>query len=207
MTSLAPPSDSTESDGEDAQSAKRGANARFLFWCVAAGMPVASLVVSPDAQGALGGALGLLMFAVARADWRRFVVPDALVAGAFALAIVRAAITEDEAWAGALMAISSAAFAAGLFFLVRVAYRHFRGREGLGLGDVKLAAAAGAWLGLSMLPVAIEVAAASAFAAHLLRQRKRRRRLRSMARLPFGGYFALAIWLCWLLEARLADWG
>jgi leader peptidase (prepilin peptidase) / N-methyltransferase len=36
-----------------------------------------------------------------------------------------------------------AAFAAGLLMLVRIGYRRLRGREGLGLGDVKLALAGG----------------------------------------------------------------
>jgi hypothetical protein len=48
------------------------------------------------------------------------------------------------------------------FLIARIAYRGFRGREGLGLGDVKLAAAAGAWLSLPMLPIAIEIAAITA---------------------------------------------
>jgi prepilin signal peptidase PulO-like enzyme (type II secretory pathway) len=49
-----------------------------------------------------------------------------------------------------------------LFLLVRIAYRHFRERDGLGLRDVKLAGAAGAWLSLPMLPISIEMAAAVA---------------------------------------------
>ena len=100
------------------------------------------------------------------------------------------------------MALSRAAFAAGLFLLVRIAYRRFRGRDGLGLGDVKLAAAAGAWLSLPMLPVAIEIAAITALAAYVLRQRSRRRVLRAAGRVPFGAFLAPAIWFGWVLDTH-----
>ena len=101
------------------------------------------------------------------------------------------------------MALFRAAFAAGLFLLVRIAYRRLRGRDGLGLGDVKLAAAAGAWLSLPMLPIAIEIAAITALAAYVFRQRKRMRVLRSAGRVPFGAFFAPAIWLGWVMETML----
>jgi len=101
------------------------------------------------------------------------------------------------------MAVSRAAFATGLFLLVRIAYRRLRGRDGLGLGDVKLAAAAGAWLSLPTQPIAIEIAAITALAAYVFRQRKRMRVLRSAGRVPFGAFFAPAIWLGWVMETML----
>ena len=99
------------------------------------------------------------------------------------------------------MALSRAALAAGLFLLVRIAYRRLRGRDGLGLGDVKLAGAAGAWLSLQMLPISIEIAAITALAAYVFRQRKRARVLRAAGRIPFGAFFAPAIWLGWMLDS------
>lgn len=180
-----------------------------LGYCVAgAGMLAASLVVSPDWRGVLGGLLGLLMLAVAWADSRRFVVPDILSGSAFAVGIVHAfAASPDAGLEEALMALSRAAVAAGLLLAVRIVYRLVRGREGLGLGDVKLAAAAGVWMSLPMLPVALEIAAATGLAAYLWRQRRRNRVLRSTARIPFGAFFALAIWFTWALDTRLADLG
>ncbi len=163
-----------------------------------------SFAVAPGIEGALGGALGLSMLAVAWADARRYVVPNALSGGAFALGVIRAAAaSSDSGVEGALMALLRAAFAAGLFLLVRIAYRRFRGRDGLGLGDVKLAGAAGAWLSLPMLPVAIEIAAVTALAAYVLRQRRRARVLRAAGRIPFGAFFAPAIWLGWIMDTLL----
>ena len=163
-----------------------------------------SLAVAPGVEGVLGGALGLAMLGVAWVDGRRFIVPNALSGGAFALGVIHAFVqSPDSGFEAVLTACSRAAFAAGLFFLVRIAYRRFRGREGLGLGDVKLAAAAGAWLSLPMLPVAIEIAAITALMAYVLRQRGRRRVLRAAGRVPFGAFFAPAIWFGWVLDTML----
>ena len=163
-----------------------------------------SFAVSPGAEGLLGGALGLLMLGVVAADARRFVIPNALSGGAFALGVIHGFVASpDFGFEGALTALSRAALAAGLLLLVRFAYQWLRGREGLGLGDVKLAGVAGAWLSLPMLPITIEIAAIAALAAYLFRQRKRMRVLRSAARVPFGAYFAPAIWLGWVADTML----
>jgi len=169
-----------------------------------AGVLLVSFAVAPGIEGALGGALGLSMLAIAWADARRYVVPNALSGGASVLGVIHAFVqSPDSGFEAALMAFSRAAFAAGLFYLVRIAYRRFRGRDGLGLGDVKLAAAAGAWLSLPMLPIAIEIAAVTALAAYVFRQRKRARVLRAAGRIPFGAFFAPAIWLGWVMDTML----
>ncbi len=48
-------------------------------------------------------------------------------------------------------------------------YRRLRGREGIGLGDVKLAGVAGAWLDWQSIPIAVEIAALAALAVCLVR--------------------------------------
>ena len=101
------------------------------------------------------------------------------------------------------MALLRAALAAGILLLIRISYRALRGRDGLGLGDVKLAGAAGAWLSLPMLSISIEIAAVTALAAYVLRQRKRVRVLSAGGRIPFGAFFGPAIWLGWMLNTML----
>ena len=201
----APPDsvDSLEREAaERRQAPRRGLR---LGWRLAvAGVLLVSFAVAPGVEGALGGALGLLMLGIASVDARRFVVPNVLSAGGFALGLIHAAVVSpDSSFEGTLMALSRAAFAAGLFLLVRIAYRSLRGRDGLGLGDVKLAGAAGAWLSLPMLPISIEIAAVTALAAYVFRQRKRVRVLRAAGRIPFGAFFAPAIWLGWMLDTML----
>jgi leader peptidase (prepilin peptidase)/N-methyltransferase len=72
--------------------------------------------------------------------------------------------------------------------------------EGLGLGDVKLAAAGGAWTGWQDLPNVVLVAAVAALALALVRAAHRRKRLAGTDRLPFGAFLAPAIWIVWALR-------
>jgi leader peptidase (prepilin peptidase) / N-methyltransferase len=178
-----------------------------LGWRLAgAGVLLVSFAVAPGVAGALGGGLGLIMLGVASVDARRFVVPDLLSAGAFALGVIHAAATSpDSSFEGALMALLRAALAAGILLLIRISYRALRGRDGLGLGDVKLAGAAGAWLSLPMLSISIEIAAVTALAAYVLRQRKRARALCAGGRIPFGAFFGPAIWLGWMLNTMIPN--
>ena len=154
---VAPRETDTTPERSDAQKTDSRLGGFRLGWSLAgAGVLLASFAVSPDAEGLLGGALGLLMLGVVAADARRFVIPNALSGGAFALGVIHGFVASPDAgFEGALTALSRAAMAAGLLLLVRLAYQWLRGREGLGLGDVKLAGVAGAWLSLPMLPIAL----------------------------------------------------
>ena len=89
------------------------------------------------------------------------------------------------------------------FLALRVAYFGVRGRHGIGLGDVKLAAVAGAWLGWTTIPVAIEIAALAALAVYVVRQFAGGRVMSATARMPFGLFLAPAIWVGWFLEQTL----
>ena len=59
-----------------------------------------------------------------------------------------------------------------------IGYRRWRGRDGLGLGDVKLAAVAGAWLSFVTIFAVVELATLSALGAYLLSGYLRKRPLR-----------------------------
>lgn len=164
----------------------------------------ASLLLVPGARGAAGSGLALLMIAIAAIDARRFIIPDELSAAALALGLVDAAVQAtdtvvaalgDAALRGALLALA--------FWGVRAVYRRLRGYEGLGLGDVKLAAVAGVWLDWSTIPVSIEIAALSALAVCGVRYLRDRRSVGALTKLPFGLFLAPAIWLAWLVGATL----
>jgi leader peptidase (prepilin peptidase)/N-methyltransferase len=155
-------------------------------------------------RGVFGAGLALLMLAIAVADARAFIIPDeltiaALILGVLALALAPSGrFTEDLALAalrGAMLALA--------FLALRIGYRYLRGRQGIGLGDVKLAGVCGLWLGWLTIPIAVETAALSALAVYLVRQLALGRPARATARLPFGVFFAPAIWLAWLMEETL----
>jgi leader peptidase (prepilin peptidase)/N-methyltransferase len=89
------------------------------------------------------------------------------------------------------------------FLALMIAYRRWRGRDGLGLGDIKLAAVAGAWLGWATIFAAIELATLSALGAYFVSGYLNKRPLKATAFLPFGLFLAPAIWIGWLVEALL----
>ncbi len=163
-----------------------------------------SLAAAPSPEGIFGALLAVLMLAIAIVDSRRYIIPNALTGAAVALALLRAATVGPEAGLRAMLwtALQAAALTAPFLGLM-LGYRRWRGRDGLGLGDIKLAAVAGAWLSLVTFFATIELAALSALGAYILNAALRKRPLRATAFLPFGLFLAPAIWIGWLVEALL----
>jgi leader peptidase (prepilin peptidase)/N-methyltransferase len=144
------------------------------------------------------------MLSIALIDARWQIIPNELNAAALTLALPYALIQNPDA---PTEAIATAALRGGalamLFLVLRLGYQRWRAREGIGLGDVKLAGVAGAWLDWPTIPIAIEIAALSALAAYGVRHYWLGRKLCPTTRLPFGLFFAPAIWLGWLLETTV----
>jgi len=164
----------------------------------------ASVIAAPGLPGWLGAGLALIAIAIAVIDARFLIIPNELSAAAFALALLNAANWAPHVlWESVGMAILRAAVLALLFWALRALYRRIRGREGIGLGDVKLAGVAGAWLAWSTLPIAIEIAALSAIAAIALRHYAAARALDQALKFPFGLFLAPSIWLGWFIEVTL----
>ena len=164
-------------------------------------MALASLASVPQSIGWFGVALAELMLAIAVIDWRHFIIPDRLNATAFVLGLVHAWWQDPQDPLVALaMALARGAVLAAAFWALRFCYQRIRGREGLGLGDVKLAGVAGVWLGWPMLPLVVEFAAVSALAFYGLRQVILKQPLSASSRIPFGVFLAIAIWLTWMFE-------
>jgi leader peptidase (prepilin peptidase)/N-methyltransferase len=175
---------------------------------VAAAAVIVSVTVAPGLAGVLGAALALDVVAIAAIDARHFIIPDELTLAALVLGIANAGLdTWPEGSSAVFQSIGAAlvrgAVLAGCFFALRAVYARLRGREGIGLGDVKLAGAGGVWLAWSTIPVAIEIAALAALAVYVVRQLAGGRVMSATARMPFGLFLAPAIWLGWLLEATL----
>ncbi|MFQ3664582.1 MAG: prepilin peptidase [Sphingomonadaceae bacterium] len=143
---------------------------------------------------ALAGAMfGWVAVALTLLDLRRFWLPDALtlplLAGGLALGPAPAA---DRFLAAAL--------AGGFLLAVAGLYRVWRGRDGLGLGDVKLAAAVGSWLSPVLLPPLLLLASLAGLGL-AIRNRERLSRGGWQTRVPFGACLAPAAWLLWLASA------
>jgi len=140
-------------------------------------------------------ALGALMIAGADVDARTFLLPDVVTGAAIICGIAAApALDALDPWSAVAAAAERAAATAGLLALVRWCYGWLRGREGLGLGDVKLAAAVGAWLPLEAIPLCFGLAAAAALVAVVLARLRGAAVDRAM-RIPLGAFLCPALWL------------
>lgn len=175
------------------------------WWGIAAfGAAAASMGAAPGLAGAMGVGLSLIMLTIAVIDARHFIIPDWLNAAGLALGLAQPVILSGQAaWSSLGDASLRAAVLATLFLILRNGYAWLRGRDGIGLGDVKLAAVAGAWLDWAVMPIAIEIAAVSALGAYAILHGLRQGAMRANARLPFGLFFAPAIWIGWLLQMTL----
>lgn len=120
------------------------------------------------------------LLAVAVIDWRTMLIPVDLVYGATAIGLVYAAVATDVSFT-----TSVAGFVLGWGSLKapQVAYRHLRGREGLGDGDPPLMGLIGAFLGPDALPAALFLAASFGLLLPVAMQLSGHTRPQ---RLPFG---------------------
>lgn len=156
--------------------------------------------VSPLAAG-FTAYLFFAMALITLTDLRHFIIPDVLSLPAIPLGLLaNVLVTHEGDWqAGALDAITGALIGGGVFMALRMIYSRLRGIEGLGLGDVKLAAVAGAWLGPATLAPACLAAALAAIAAVLIQAAvKREKSIDAHAHIPFGSFIAPTIFVFWL---------
>ncbi len=187
-----------------AKPARRKCLAYAAFAATGCAVVIASLSAAPGRAGLFGAGLGLLMGAVAVLDARSFIIPDRLTLSGFALGLANAANESyDRIPEGIALAAARGVLVGFAFYLLRDVYYRLRHRHGIGLGDVKLAAAAGAWLDWTLIPTAIEGAALAALAVYAVSRLWLRRPFDAAAKLPFGLFFAQAIWASWLLAAIL----
>lgn len=190
--------------GEGAHDGRRAPLVLSLALLVAV---FASLVTAPAAEGLYGAFLAALMLAIAANDARHYLIPNELTGAALALALLRAAAFVPDVGAEALLWPVARAVAVALpLLLLMLAYRYWRGRDGLGLGDVKLAAVSGAWLDLATVAAVIELAALLAIGAYVAKAALQRKSLRGTAFLPFGLFLAPSIWIGWLGETWYLNW-
>lgn len=148
------------------------------------------------AVAAFGLCLAALLAALAREDLRRMILPDWLNALLALAGLAQSlALGDPEPWD----AIAGGIVAGGLMLAIAVFYRHARGVDGLGYGDVKLAAAGGVWTGLAGIGPMLLVASASAGAVIALRA-ARAGKLDPSTRHPFGPWLALGVFGAWLLD-------
>lgn len=144
--------------------------------------------------------LGTLMIAGADVDARTFLLPDLITFGALFCGILAAPLLDTtDPWA-AVQAIVRAGCVAGVLALFRSGYGWIRKTEGLGLGDVKLAAAIGAWLPLEAIPLCFGLATSGALVTVMLARLSGQAVMRT-TRIPLGAFLCPALWIVFFADS------
>jgi leader peptidase (prepilin peptidase)/N-methyltransferase len=168
---------------------------------VAAAASVAGFLLLAPLDAMFGTLLALAVLFVAATDLARFEIPDLANCSIFLLGI--SWVVSSEFYLGAIIdAVLRAAVAAAVLEIVRILYWRLRGIEGLGMGDVKLAAASGPWLPWSHLQVALLIAVCAALLVVAGRALIARDGVHMRLALPFGAFLAPAVWVVWFAVAR-----
>jgi leader peptidase (prepilin peptidase)/N-methyltransferase len=139
-------------------------------------------------------ALGWTLLALGLVDLFAFRLPDILTLPLTAAGLLLSLWLPDH---DPLAHLVGAAVGFLVLYLIAIIYRRVRAREGLGLGDAKLAAAAGAWLGWQVLPLVILVASVAGLLWVAVGVCFRGRRALD-EQVPFGVPLCIAFWFEWL---------
>mgnify|MGYP001820883762 CR=1 FL=1 len=171
-------------------------------WVPVAVVVLVSFWVLEFDKAIISVALSLAMIVIAISDTRSFIIPDALSLPAVPCGLLVSGYLADTGqfhWT-VLEHLSAAAMSCVLILAIKEVYARIRKREGLGLGDVNLAAVAGAWLGLSGFSQALLLACVLAIIVVTILHFQSGRPYRATTAVPFGAYFAPSIWLVWFLQ-------
>lgn len=145
--------------------------------------------------------LGTLMIAGADIDARTYLLPDLITFGAVLCGILAAPLLDTaDPWTATVQAIARAGGVAGVLALFRSGYGWIRKAEGLGLGDVKLAAAIGAWLPLDAVPLCFGLATGAALLT-VLSARLSGQDVMRTTRIPFGAFLCPALWIVFFADS------
>jgi leader peptidase (prepilin peptidase) / N-methyltransferase len=163
-----------------------------------------------------------LLLALAISDAETMTLPDALTLPLLGLGILyRAgdgywgelyrgrAYALHSAWLLGLRGTISAVATVVALLLLRWLYAVVRRRQGLGLGDVKLAAGIAAWLGARQMCVVFFIAVVTGALTALIALAFRRRRIapsEGPLAVPFGTFLALSGIYCVFIGLTTVDW-
>jgi leader peptidase (prepilin peptidase) / N-methyltransferase len=163
-----------------------------------------------------------LMIVLVFTDMRERILPDVINFSGFAAGLLLSLVTKPSDGIALSVAnrifdfppptsvisladaLLGAAFGSGLLWLVAEAYFRLRGREGMGLGDVKMMLMAGAFLGLKRTLLTIlagSVLGSVLGLAFMLAKRKG-----SDYELPFGTFLGMAAVLVMFFGTPLVNW-
>ncbi len=134
-------------------------------------------------------------------DLHHQIIPNVLSLSGIILGFAASFVLENISWSDSLIGIVAGG---GSLYLVAFAYEYITGKEGMGMGDIKLLAMIGAWMGWNLLHLVILMSSLAGiivgvpfliFAGKGLR-----------ARIPFGPFLALGALLCFFFGYEILNW-
>ncbi len=145
----------------------------------------------------LGAVLAAVLLLLSVIDLKTLTLPNALVLPLLVVGIALAPLNGQTYLGAALGAVAGG----GFFLALAWAIERFLGKQGLGMGDVKLLAALGAWVGPVGLLMVVLVASWTAlgYALYL------RGRGKKGVRIPFGPFLAVGGWLAFIYTPRFMN--
>jgi leader peptidase (prepilin peptidase)/N-methyltransferase len=171
-----------------------GASPRYIVLTLATiAVALWAYLTVPPSLLTLSCCLGWALLVLACIDLRVYRLPDILTLPLIVLGFL---VTVRLPEVNLMDRLIGAAAGYGVFAGLAWLYRRLRGRNGLGLGDAKLAAAAGAWLGWQAFPTFVLLACAGGFIWITIRILRSGTGIHTP--LPFGVPMAGAFWLMWL---------
>ena len=142
-----------------------------------------------------GGLMVGLLLLLAASDLRAMILPDRLNAMLAAAGLGQSLLLGVPHLRDAIL---GSVLGGALLLLLAGLFRRLRGREGLGLGDVKLVSAAGLWVGWQGLPLLLSIASTTAL-AFLGARALRHGQVDRATLIPFGPFLAGGTLVTWSL--------
>ncbi len=172
----------------------------FPALILAAGCMAVSFLMLEPPIAAISCVLGWTLLAIAVIDFREFIIPDLVSLPSIPAGLLASAASKNETANVILEHAFAAALGATLLYVTRRLYSAWRKREGLGLGDVKLAAVAGAWTGIPGLGHVLLLACILAILYVLFIHLHDLRSIRGSTAIAFGVFLAPSIWIVWCVS-------
>lgn len=166
----------------------------------------------PAGTGVMALALALVGLRIVWQDLADFTIPDAATLAFGLLGLTSrlgdGGVSGDPVATTLALVLLDAALGGGVLLALREAYYRRRGQDGIGLGDVKLAAAGGALVGTAGLAWAILAASLFGLAVVFVVRvwPAAARTIAISDRIAFGAVLTPALWLTWFV-ARAAPFG
>lgn len=152
-------------------------------------------LLAPPGTILLSLSFGALLIALAVIDIKTFRLPDALNFAVLLFGVIMVALTRLDAWPHHFI---GAAIGYGALVSLEIAYKHLRGRDGLGRGDAKLLGAIGMWVAWPGLAPVLLVASLTGLVVALAASLAGKGSLSGGTPIAFGPFIALAGWIVWL---------